>query len=101
MKKVQAKLQACVETQTMSMQSLERLSTALHTSTGNDGADAEDSMMASTSILADEVAAAKEYKGENKAPTKGAKKKSRNSKHMKPTVSEKKEKKRPRYFVQF
>eukprot|EP00535_Pseudo-nitzschia_heimii_P001133 CAMPEP_0197173656 /NCGR_PEP_ID=MMETSP1423-20130617/501_1 /TAXON_ID=476441 /ORGANISM="Pseudo-nitzschia heimii, Strain UNC1101" /LENGTH=101 /DNA_ID=CAMNT_0042622493 /DNA_START=179 /DNA_END=484 /DNA_ORIENTATION=+ len=101
MKTVQAKLKECVETQTMSMDSLERLSTALHTSTGNDGAQAEDTMIASTSILADELAAAKEYKGENKAPIKGAKKKSKNSKHKKAATVPAKEKKRPRYFVQF
>ena len=101
MKKVQARLKECVETQTMSVESLKRLSTALHTTAANDSA-VEDTIMSSTSILTDELVAAKAYKGENKAPTKkGVQKKSKKSKHNSTTAPEKKEKKRPRYFVQF
>eukprot|EP00536_Pseudo-nitzschia_multiseries_P003983 jgi/Psemu1/295394/fgenesh1_pm.64_\ len=87
MEKVQAKLKACAETGTMS------ITTAI-----------EDAMMAGeqTSILKQELAAAKELKGENKAPSKSVHKKSKKGKHTKTTaVLEKKEKKRPRYFVQF
>jgi len=104
MKKIQAKLKECAETQAMTVESLERLSNALHTTTAKDSTAVEDAMMASeqTSILTKELAKAKEYKGENKAPTKGAHKKSRKGKHKKSTIApEKKEKKRPRYFVQF
>ena len=101
MKKVQAKLKECAETQTLSVESLKRLSNALHITTASEN-PAEDTMMSSTSILTDELAAAKAYKGENKAPTKkGIKKKSRKLKHNKSTTVPEKEKKRPRYFVQF
>jgi len=101
MKKIQAKLKECAQSQTMSEDSLKRLTSALHTSTANDSTEDEATMMDSTSILTDELAAAKEYKGENVAPTKGPRKKSKKSKHKKPTTEPKKEKKRPRYFVQF
>ncbi|VEU36292.1 unnamed protein product [Pseudo-nitzschia multistriata] len=100
MKKVQDKLRECAETQTMSVESLERLSNALHTTTPEDSTAVEDAMMAGNQ--ASILEKAKEHKGENKAPTKGAHKKSRKGKHKKATiVPEKKEKKRPRYFVQF
>lgn len=102
MKKIQAKLKECAETQTMSAESLQRLSNALHTTTAKDSTAMEDAMMAGESILSEEMQAAKELKGENKAPTKGVHKKSKKGKHKKaPVVPEKKEKKRPRYFVQF
>ena len=103
MKKVQAKLKECAETQTMSAESLERLSNALHTTTASDSTELEDAMMSGekNSILTEEMAAAKEYKGENIAPTKGAHKKSKKGKHKKSTIMPEKEKKRPRYFVQF
>ena len=104
MKKIQAKLKECADTQTMSAESLERLSNALHTTTAKDSTAMEDAMMAGeqTSILTEELAAAKEYKGENKAPTKGVHKKSKKGKHKKaPVAPPVKEKKRPRYFVQF
>jgi hypothetical protein len=103
MKKIQAKLKECAETQTMSVESLERLSNALHTTTAKDSTATEDAMMAGeqTSILTDELAAAKECRGENKAPRKGIHKKSKNGKHKKTTIVPEKEKKRPRYFVQF
>lgn len=104
MKKIQAKLKECAETQTMSAESLERLSNALHTTTAKDSTAMEDAMMAGeqTSVLTEEMAAAKEYKGENKAPAKGVHKKSKKGKHKKtPVTPPVKEKKRPRYFVQF
>ena len=103
MKKIQAKLKECAEKQTMSVESLERLSNALHTTTAKDSTAIEDAMMAGeqTSILTEEMAAAKEYKGENKAPSKGVHKKSKKGKHKKSPVVPAKEKKRPRYFVQF
>jgi len=102
MKKVQAKLKECAETQTMSVESLERLSNALHTTEAEDSTAVEDAMMASeqTSILTKELAAAKELKGENKAPTKGVHKKSKKGKRTKSTIIPEK-KNRPRYFVQF
>lgn len=110
MKKIQAKLKECAETQTMSVESLERLSNALHTTTAKDSTAMEDAMMAGeqTSILTDELAAAKEYKGLNEAPIpkgahkgKGAHKKAKKGKHKNAPVVPVKEKKRPRYFVQF
>ena len=103
MKKVQAKLKECAETQTMSVESLERLSNALHTKEAEDSTAMEDAMMAGeqTSILREELAAAKELKGENKAPTKGVHKKSKKGKHTKSTIIPEKKKNRPRYFVQF
>jgi hypothetical protein len=104
MEKIQAKLKECSETQTMSVESLERLSNALHTTPAENSTAIEDAMMAGeqSSILAEELEAAKSLKGENKAPIKGAHKKSKKGKHKKPTaVPEKKEKKRPRFFVQF
>jgi len=103
MEKIQAKLKECAETQTMSVESLERLSNALHTTTAKDSTATEDAMMAGeqTSILTDELAVAKEYRGENKAPRKGIHKKSKKGKHKKTTIVPEKKKKRPRYFVQF
>mmetsp|Transcript_7546 Transcript_7546/g.18847 ORF Transcript_7546/g.18847 Transcript_7546/m.18847 type:complete len:131 (-) Transcript_7546:283-675(-) len=101
MEKVQAKLKECAETQTMTLGTLERLSSALHTTTAEEG---DDAMVTGeqTSILNEELAAAKELKGENKAPSKTVHKKSKKSKHRKTTtIPDKKEKKRPRYFVQF
>mmetsp|Transcript_24054 Transcript_24054/g.44687 ORF Transcript_24054/g.44687 Transcript_24054/m.44687 type:complete len:135 (+) Transcript_24054:136-540(+) len=105
MKKVQAKLKECVEKQTLSMESLERLSNALHTTTADDQAmmTDNDTMTATGVQLSEELQAAKEFKGENKAP--GAiHKKSKKRKHSvksAPTTTEPKEKRRPRFFVQF
>lgn len=103
MEKVQSKLKECVEKQTMSMESLERLSNALQTTTAED----EQNMVSdninndSTVQLSRELLAAKELKGENKAPV--ARKKSKKNKHSVKSASKKepKEKQRPRYFVQF
>ena len=110
MKKIQDKLKECAETQSMSVESLQRLSNALHTTTADDTTAVEDAMMASektgTSILSKELAVAKELKGENTAasnPNPVVGKKARRSKHNKKStiIPEKKEKKRPRFFVQF
>ena len=99
MKKVQAKLKECAESNTMSVESLERLSNALHTTTKKDSTGVEDAMMASGQIssLTEELTAAKKYKGENKAPNK----KSNKGKHTKSTIAEKHERKPPRFFVKF
>ena len=112
MKKIQAKLKDCAEKQSMSVESLERLSNALHTTTAEDTTAVEDAMMASsdqqqTSILSEEVP--KEFKGENKAPSKygnytvnkQSKRGAKHKKNTKKTIPEKTEKKRPRFFVQF
>lgn len=99
MKKIQTKLKECAEKQSMSMESLERLSNAFHTTTPEDDA----SMVENT--LSDELIVAKVCTGENKVP--GMQKKSKKRKHTvkKSTIiddrKEKKEKQRPRYFVQF
>merc|ERR1712166_1016166 len=104
MKKIQTKLKECAEKQSMSIESLERLSNALHTTTPEDDASMVENT-GGTSILPDELITAKEYKGENKVP--GIEKKSKKRKHgvKKSTIidagKEQKEKRRPRYFVQF
>lgn len=100
MKKVQAKLKECAGSNAMSVESLERLSNALHTTTNKDSTGVEDAMMASgnSSSLTEEITAAKKFKGENKAPNK----KSNKGKHTKSAITpQKKERKRPRFFVQF
>ena len=108
MAKVQQKMKDCLEKQTMSMDSLERLSTALHTSTADEVAMEEDATTTVSSAIAslsEELLAAKELKGENKAPIKATihKKSKRRSKHGVKAAEKKepKEKRRPRYFVQF
>lgn len=98
----------CLEKQTISIDSLERLSNALHTSTAADEVAMQDeatTVPLAIANLSEELLAAKELKGENKAPIKGTihKKSKRKSKHG-VTAAEKKEpkeKRRPRYFVQF
>jgi hypothetical protein len=109
MAKVQEKMKDCLEKQTISMDSLERLSNALHTSTAADEVAMQDEAATTVPLavanLSEELLAAKELKGENKAPIKGTihKKSKRKSKHG-VTAAEKKEpkeKRRPRYFVQF
>jgi len=120
MKQIQDKLKECAQAQTMSMESLERLSKALHKS--NDAMEQDDAEINNidNSMLTEEIEAhkkelqaAKKLKGENKAPRmqflptkKGihkksarTKKKTRSSKSG--ATPEKKEKKKPRYFVQF
>lgn len=104
----------------MTMESLERLSNALHT-TSNESAldDSENNNNMSTddernvaavtakALLEDEIRAAKALKGENIALGTGSqihKKKRIRPKHGHKSVESKhqlKEKKRPRYFVQF
>jgi len=99
MKKIQTKLKECAEKQSMSMESLERLSNAFHPTSTEDDASMVDN------TLSDELIAAKACTGENKVP--GMQKKSKRRKHAlkKSTIiddrKEKKEKQRPRYFVQF
>jgi hypothetical protein len=128
MMKVQGKLKECVEKQCMTMESLERLSNALHTTsssssnnnnnTNND--DVDDTTMTTTVTAAvvaaaatadDEEAiraAAKELRGENKALGTGSqihkKTRIRTKHHSSKSVEsqhQRKEKNRPRYFVQF
>jgi hypothetical protein len=119
MTKVQGKLKECVEKQCMTMESLERLSNALHTTSALDDDNNDNTTMMTddeknavavtteSSALADELRAAKELKGENRALGTGAaihKKKRIRTKHGHKSVGskqEQKEKKRPRYFVQF
>ncbi|KAG7359645.1 DUF2423 domain containing protein [Nitzschia inconspicua] len=109
MAKVQEKMKDCLEKQTMSMDSLERLSNALHTATADEQVDdamQDDTTPPSPPIvqLSEELLAAKELKGENKATTTIHKKGKRRSKHSVKNndhKKESKEKRRPRYFVQF
>jgi hypothetical protein len=108
MTKVQTKLKECVEKQSMSMDSLERLSKALDTTTTTISDSAEDTatMMVDDGItdsgivLSEELLAAKELKGENMAPKK-SKKKKKHAVKAAAGKTETKEKRRPRYFVQF
>jgi hypothetical protein len=103
MEKVQSKLKECVEKQTMSVESLERLSNALQTTTAEDEQNmvTDNSNNDSTVQLSEELLAAKELKGENKVPV--VHKKSKKNKHSVKSANKKepKEKRRPRYFVQF
>ena len=107
MAKVQSKLKESLEKQTMSMDSLERLSNALATSTPEQEAAAMVDTEPSQDLaakLSEEHLAAKQLKGENTAP-KAIHKKSKKRKHSVKSDSNKmdvvKEKRRPRYFVQF
>ncbi|KAL3894702.1 MAG: hypothetical protein SGARI_007657 [Bacillariaceae sp.] len=117
MTKVQNKLKESLEKQTMSMDSLERLSNALATSTPDDEAAAamvdtttstEQPSQDLAAKLAEEHLAAKQLKGENTAPKAAIHKKSKKRKHAvaksdskMDTTAATKEKRRPRYFVQF
>lgn len=97
MKKIQTKLKECAEKQSMSMESLERLSNAFHPTSTKDDASMVDN------TLSDELIAAKVCTGENKVP--GMQKKSKKRMLKKSNIiddrKKKKEKQRPRYFVQF
>jgi hypothetical protein len=135
MAKVQANMKQCLEKQTLSMDSLTRLSDALHsttTTTSSDYMNGDDDdgeqhetatvgdvtmMMMTTdddvqddeeedvtdAKLTQKLLAAKKLKGENVAPKSTIyKKANRKSKHvMKGEKNGPKEKRRPRYFVQF
>ena len=107
MAKVQSKLKESLEKQTMSMDSLERLSNALAASTPEQEAAAMVDTEPSQDLaakLSEEHLAAKQLKGENTAP-KAIHKKSKKRKHSVKSDSSKmevvREKRRPRYFVQF
>lgn len=89
----------------MSMDSLERLSNALRTTTPEEEAAATVDNETTTDLatkLSEEHLAAKQLKGENTAP-KAIHKKSKKRKHaVKDKAAAKpKEKRRPPYFVQF
>jgi hypothetical protein len=135
MAKVQANMKQCLEKQTLSMDSLTRLSEALDSTTTTTSADyingddddgeqhetataGEVAMMMMTtdddvqdgeeedvtdSKFTQKLLAAKRLKGENVAPKSTIHKKtSRKGKHvMKGEKNGPKEKRRPRYFVQF
>jgi osmotically-inducible protein OsmY len=119
MKKIQAKLAECAEKQSMSIESLERLSNALHTAPAptpeDDDAMGENNTSTTTTPLSDELIAAKEYKGENVGVKLGTNKKSkkRKAKHAvrKSTINinnngkelfvRAKGKQKPRYHVEF
>jgi hypothetical protein len=106
MAKVQSKLKESLEKQAMSMDSLERLSYALQTTTPEEEAAAMVDTETSTDLaakLSEEHLVAKQLKGENTAP-KAIHKKSKKRKHVVKApggTTEIKEKRRPRYFVQF
>lgn len=92
------------------MDSLERLSNALHTSTADDDVEQgaatimQDETPSAIAQLSEDLAAAKELKGENKAATIHKKSKRKMKHGLKGGDTKKqelKEKRRPRYFVQF
>jgi hypothetical protein len=121
MKKIQAKLAECADKQSMSIESLERLSNALHTApaptppTPEDDDVMDENNTSTTSPLSDELIAAKEFKGENIGVKLGTNKKSkkRKAKHAvrKSTINvnnngkeqfvRAKGKQKPRYHVEF
>ena len=121
MKKIQAKLAECADKQSMSIESLERLSNALHTAPAptpedDDAMDENNtSTTTTTTPLSDELIAAKEFKGENVGVKLGTNKKSkkRKAKHAvrKATINinnngkemfvRAKGKQKPKYHVEF